>query len=82
MAQWMTQDITPRTEDTLVKNALWERERESTFAGTASSRHRILLDMLVHSTADAAASEQTTRTGLHMVYQTLPSTAEAAETRR
>ena len=78
MAQWMIQDITPRIEDTLVKNALWERGRGSTSAGTASSRHRVL----VHSPADDAASEQTTRTGLHMVYLTLPSTAEAAETRR
>ena len=71
MAQWMIQDITPRTEDTLVKNALWERGRGSTSAGTASWAERML-----HSPADAAASEQSPRSGLQ---QTLPSTAEAAE---
>ena len=66
----MIQDITPRTEDTLVKTASWERATR-TSAGTVS-----WAVMMVHSPADAAASEQSPHSGLQ---QTLPSTAEAAE---
>ena len=61
-----------RTEDTNVVTALWERATR-TSAGTVSWAERML-----HSPADAAASEQSPRSGLQ---QTLPSTAEAAEAR-
>ena len=68
----MTRDITPRTEDTTVKTALWERATR-TSADIVSWAVRML-----HSPADAAASEQSPRSGLQ---QTLPSTAETAEAR-
>ena len=59
-------------EDTTVVTALSERATR-TSADTVSWAERML-----HSPADAAASEQSPRSGLQ---QTLPSTAEAAEAR-
>ena len=66
------EDQWTRTEDTNAEAALWERATR-TSAGTVSWAERML-----HSPADAAASEQSPHCGLQ---QTLPSTAEAAEAR-